>query len=121
MVGPGDPRPSTAAADAGDTARRGPRVWRGASIAFAIALFLVASLWVLLAVSLPMEPGEPCGGETLNVIQKLIATVGWVSALVSVAGGLSDPAKGGRRIGRGTVAAIACFVIWWVVVRSASC
>ncbi len=93
-------------------------------IGFASALFVVASLWVLLAVSpvsVPLEEGEPCGGGFLNVVQKLIAGAGWTACVVGLVGGLGDQASGGRWIVRATSAAAVCFVVWILLISAASC
>ena len=84
-------------------------------------VFLVVGVWAWLAAGFPLEPGEPCGGDALNLVQKLIALAGWIASLVGLAGGLSYPQGGGRWVARGTTAAAGCFVIWIVLVGTANC
>jgi hypothetical protein len=88
---------------------------------FAVGLFLVVGIWALLAASFPFEPGEPCGGDALNLVQKLVALAAWIASLVGMAGGLSYPDSGGRWVARGTLAVACCFVLWIALVASASC
>lgn len=107
MAGPGPPEPPT-----------GERV---ALIVFAVVLFLVVTILAWLAASFPWEAGEPCGGDALNVVQKLVALAAWIASLVGLAGGLSYPDTGGRWVGRGTLAAGTCFAVWILLVAASSC
>jgi hypothetical protein len=97
---------------------RGGRV---ALIAFAVSLFLIVTLWAWLALSIPLEAGEPCGGDFLNLVQKLIAGAAWIACLVGLAGGLSYQDTGGRWVARGTAATAACFAVWILLIATASC
>ena len=105
---PGPPEPPTTGA-------------RVALIVFAVVLFLGVTIFAWLAASLPLEAGEPCGGDALNVVQKLVALAAWIASLVGLAGGLSYPDTGGKWVGRGTLAAGVCFVVWILLVGAASC
>ena len=115
------PDPHTPPA-AGPTPSRPPaRGERVAVIVFAVALFLVAGVWAWLAAGFPFEPGEPCGGDALNLAQKLVALTAWIASLIGLAGGLSYPDTGGRWVARGTLAAAGCFVLWILLVSATSC
>lgn len=90
-------------------------------IVFAVTLFLVVGGWAWLAAGFPFEPGEPCGGDALNLVQKLVALAAWVGSLIGLAGGLSYPESGRRWVARGTLAAAGCFVVWILLISATSC
>jgi len=96
------------------------RTQKGALVIFAVIFWLAVSFWALLAVSIPLEPGEPCGGDTLNTIQKVIAGGGWCFSFAGLLSALSAE-RGGGGVARATAATILAFGLWLLLLTSATC
>jgi hypothetical protein len=86
-----------------------------------ILVFLAGSLWAMVAISLPVDGGEPCGGSAANFAEKAIVGLGWFAAAGALVSALSYPEVAARWAWRWALATGVCIVIWVALIDAANC